>query len=400
MAPQNALKTLLREHGITLAELAPACGLSRTALSLLVNHDHWPSLRSRAEVAGAINQALAKWRLAVDFNQEKVAAACGNGDSITPPPIATPLDKGITGVDMLIRKQGLSFEARRFFDLPGEPFAPPESKAQVFMGKALRVAYEHMLLKARHGGFIAIVGESGSGKTTLKETLIEELAEGGQVVVMEPAVVGMEQKGRGTALNAAHIAEAMLREIAPLQAPKRSAEARLNQLRDALTEARQQDPNSRHLLVIEEAHRMPLPTLRYMKNFMELHPKNSRTRLLSVVLIGQPELATLLSSADMSVREVWQRCEMAHLHPLGRQLGDYLKHRLGRAANAFAADAIDALGVLLAAPDGRSYAYPLAVDNWAEAALNVAAGIGAKSITGETIAETKRFLTEQRKAGR
>ena len=301
---------------------------------------------------------------------------------------------------MLIRKTGLSPAARAFFNITDDPFAPPETLQQVFMGPGLRVAYEHMLVKAKHGGFIAIVGESGSGKTTLKETLIEAMAETSTVTVMEPMVVGMEQKGKGTSLNAAHIAEAMLRELAPLQSIKRSAEARLNQLRDTLAAARAADRNARHLLVIEEAHRMPLPTLRYMKNFMELTPRNSRQRLLSIILLGQPELAQRLSSFDMDVREVWQRCELAQLGPLDqRTVGDYLKHRLGRAASAFAPDGIDALHRVLSAADGRSFAYPLAVDNWAAACLNEAAGIGAKSIGAEIVAETKNNLERQKKAG-
>lgn len=398
------LKQRLQDGGVAISDLAQETGLSRSAMSQIVNHDHWPASRPRGVIQNTVRIYLMRRGIDSAGVFEVVKEEAALCSSTTPPgaaPTTSPAGDATTGVDMLIRKTGLSPAARAFFNITDDPFAPPETLPQVFMGPGLRVAYEHMLVKAKHGGFIAIVGESGSGKTTLKETLIEAMAESSTVTVMEPMVVGMEQKGRaGTSLNAAHIAEAMLRELAPLQAIKRSAEARLNQLRDTLAAARAADRNARHLLVIEEAHRMPLPTLRYMKNFMELTPRNSRLRLLSIILLGQPELAQRLSSFDMDVREVWQRCELARLDALDkRTLGDYVKHRLGRAAGAFEPAAIDALHSVLTSPDGRSFAYPLAVDNWAAACLNEAAGIGARSIGAEIVAETKRNLEQQKKAG-
>nr|WP_243771070.1 AAA family ATPase [Burkholderia cenocepacia] len=242
-----------------------------------------------------------------------------------------------------------------------------------------------MLAKARYGGFLALIGESGAGKTTLKDLLIEELHARAEVVVIEPCVIGMEENdSTGKTLKATHIADAILREVAPFEKPKRSLEARNVQIREAMARGMKDNPKRRYLLLIEEAHRLPVPTLRHLKGFYEL--KAGGRQLLSILLLGQPELARRLSPLDMEIREVWQRCEIVRLEPLGKQLPDYLKHRLGKLASTFVPDALDALSARLTVSNQqRSFLYPLAVDNWSAAAMNLAAKVGAKQITAETI---------------
>ena len=73
---------------------------------------------------------------------------------------------------------------------------------------------------------------------------------------------------------------------------------------------------------------MPKATLRHLKRFVEL--EDGFSRLLSVILLGQNELAEKLDPRDPSVREVVQRCEIITLPPLGEHLEDYLRFRLRR----------------------------------------------------------------------
>ncbi|XLM22759.1 AAA family ATPase, partial [Chromobacterium piscinae] len=85
----------------------------------------------------------------------------------------------------------------------------------------------------------------------------------------------------------------------------------------------------RHCLVIDEAHSLPIPTLKHLKRFFEL--ELGFKKLLSIILIGQPELKVKLSERDAAVREVVQRCEMVELAPLeGGRLEEYLKFKLER----------------------------------------------------------------------
>ena len=88
----------------------------------------------------------------------------------------------------------------------------------------------------------------------------------------------------------------------------------------------------------------------------------------------------------MEVREVWQRCEVVTLAPLGKQLEAYVKFRLSEAAQAFAPDALVKLAEVLTARDGASYLYPLAVDNWLALILNQSAGLG-KAVTAMHVAK-------------
>ncbi|MFC3873343.1 MULTISPECIES: AAA family ATPase [Neisseria] len=125
----------------------------------------------------------------------------------------------------------------------------------------------------------------------------------------------------------AAIAEAILAAVAPNVSPKRSPEARFAQIHRALAESAK--AGNKHVLVIEEALSLPIPTLKHLKRFFEL--KHGFERLLGIVLIGQTELAQKLSENNPNVREVVQRCEVVTLLPLtDGKLEGYLKHKFAR----------------------------------------------------------------------
>lgn len=92
-----------------------------------------------------------------------------------------------------------------------------------------------------------------------------------------PAPEDNDQKGK--TLKAVHIAEAILAAVAPNVSPKRSPEARFAQIHRALQESAK--AGNRHVLVIEEAHGLPIPTLKHLKRFFEL--KSGFERLLGIV---------------------------------------------------------------------------------------------------------------------
>ena len=390
------LNRIIDKHGLHRADIARESGMSRTSISLLANHGVYPARCERDATEQLVQEALMRLGVPPQTASEAFKET-GARANATPP--VSPLQPNEENKDphMLIRKVSLSPDTLDFFKLERDPFMPPTARSEAFMGRALRVGYEHMLTKARFGGFLALVGESGAGKTTLKDLLIEELAERAEVVVIEPSVIGMEENDNaGKTLKASHISEAILREVAPYEKPKRSLEARTVQIREALARGVRENTKRRYLLLIEEAHRLPISTLKHLKGFYEL--KAGGRQLLSILLLGQPELARRLSPLDMEIREVWQRCEIVRLEPLGKQLPDYLKHRLGRAAPVFTSEAIDALSSRLTAPDQRSYLYPLAVDNWSAAAMNLAAKVGARQISAETIDAAYTHLEREYRA--
>ncbi|HGP4460305.1 TPA: AAA family ATPase, partial [Pseudomonas aeruginosa] len=66
---------------------------------------------------------------------------------------------------------------------------------------------------------------------------------------------------KGKTLRVTHIAEAMMAAVAPLERPKSSPEARFAQLHRALKVSHA--AGFKHVLIIEEAHSLPIATLKH-----------------------------------------------------------------------------------------------------------------------------------------
>jgi type II secretory pathway predicted ATPase ExeA len=410
--------------GVSIADFARGTGLSRTTAYRLVTDGVWPirdaGARERvtaflarlpggddsvfdAEIWDDLEQVWNEMGHGLRVGAcKKTGAASGRVPRPDIPETTGPENTFAKEHHMLITKCDLTQAARDWWGLPPEALVTPWRREHVFLGGGMRVAYEHMLLKARHGGMLAVVGESGSGKTTLKDLLVTDLAGQGDVIVIEPHTQRMEETDKtGKTLRGGDIVEAIMREIAPAQKLRRTAEAQLNQVAACLGESLDEHRERRHLLIIDEAHSLPKPTLRHLKRFLEM--KNPKIKglqrpMLSIILLGQPELGTRLSPYDQTVREVWQRCETVHLPPVGKALAEYLAFRLGKAAAAFAPDALVKLTEILMGRDGASFLYPLAIDSWAAEILNTSTGLG-KTITAAHVAEV-RALVEKRLRGR
>ena len=297
---------------------------------------------------------------------------------------------------MLLKKSTLTQAARLHFGLFKDPFNEEISSADdVFQSPDIRYVREAMYQTAAHGGFVAVVGESGAGKSTLREDLQDRISrDGRQIVMIEPYVLAMEDNDqKGKTLKAVHIAEAILEAVAPGTSPKRSPEARFRQIHRALQESAK--AGNKHVLVIEEAHGLPLPTLKHLKRFFEL--KQGFERLLGIVLIGQTELAMKLSENNPAVREVVQRCEVVTLQPLtDGKLAQYLKFKFARAdkdvAEVLDESAIDAIAERLNQRQRTqrgtvetSLLYPLAVNNLVSAAMNQTAELGFDKVDGDAV---------------
>lgn len=297
---------------------------------------------------------------------------------------------------MLLVSEGLKPETRKHFKLPRNPFVDDiQTPADVFQTPSVRYVRATLLDCAQHHGFIAVVGESGAGKSTLAEDLQERIkAEGKDIVIIRPYVLGMEgTDDRGKTLKSTQIAEAIGNALDPRIVLRLSSEARFRQVHELLKASR--NVGRHHLLVIEEAHCLPLATLKHLKRFLEL--KDGMQRLLGIALIGQPELRQRLSSQNAEVREVAQRCEVVTLDPLDAELEGYLQHKFARfdlkLADVFEPDAFDAIRERLIrmprggkATDATSACYPLVVNNLVARAMNAAARAAWPKVTADVIA--------------
>lgn len=291
---------------------------------------------------------------------------------------------------MLMPKQPLLPATRKAFGLFRDPFDELQSPEDMYLSPDIRYVRECMYQVAKHDGFLAVIGESGAGKSTLRRDLCQRLeSEGASVIVIEPYVLAMEDNDtKGKTLKSTHIAESIMAAVAPLEKPKSSPEARFAQLHRALKTSHAS--GFRHVLVIEEAHSLPIPTLKQLKRLREL--ESGFTKLVSIILIGQPELEVKLSPRNGEVREVVQRIEVARLEPVPvGSVQQHLEFRFGR-ANKPLMEVISPCGVqaiidrLSTSGQGRtSQLYPLAIGNLVVASLNLAASLGATQVTGDVV---------------
>lgn len=394
-----SMKTVLTDLGISQRDLARGAGLSKSAVHRLCATGEWPARREAAyrrkvhdylQAQGADANYL---RVALPPAKEKAPESCelAGADRQTQEPTQTPTEEA-----MLLRNETLTPHARKAFSLVRNPFVDDvQHRDDVFVSPGIRYVRAALLDAAMNHGFIAVVGESGSGKSTLAEELEERIREEGKDVLMiRPYVIAMELNDvKGKTLKAGAIAEAIARALDPNVQLKSSPEARFAQIHGLLKASRR--AGRRHLLLIEEAHCLPVATLKHLKRFLEL--KDGLQRLIGVALIAQPELAERLSSQNAEVREVMQRCEIVQMEPLDNDLEAYLRHKLGRSnvklEDVLEADAVDAIRARLVqmprggkAGDAVSVCFPLVVNNLVCRALNAAAKAGWPKVDAQVIA--------------
>ena len=391
----SALKQLLKDHNVNQNTLSKPMCVSVSAVNLFVNHGQRPK-KNPEQFQSKFIEILQAKGIAADQIQQAIDAA----NAIAANDQAASNDKADDTQQeqlMLLRKQTLTPAAKKHFKLFKNIFDEPiRSAAELFNNGDINYVRESMWQAAKgNSSFIAVVGQSGAGKTTLHRELNDRIErEREPTIVIEPYPTGMEDNDlKGKTLKASHIAESILATLAPSTNAKRSPEARFRQIHNLLKESSR--AGHHHLLIIEEAHSLPIPTLKHLKRFLEL--ENGFTPLLSIILIGQDELKIKLAENNPEVREVVQRCEIVTLEPFTQTtLVDYLQHRC-KAADRKLSDFIDESGLdaictKLTRNVGRknqheSLLYPLAVGNLITGAMNVAAELGSPVITGDLVME-------------
>lgn len=395
------LKAVLLRHGIRqedLADCLPQAAtyggrttFSRAAVVRMLNHGWRPAKTPWSDIQHATETFLA----GRGVPPEEIALIW-DADLVrhhSTKPLNTRLGQSPAAADhdtIEIETEMLSAQAKRHFSLFRDPFVDDvQGPEDLFLSADQRYVREAMYQAARAGGwFIAVVGESGSGKTTLRRETIDRIARESL-----PAVVIQPKAFDKTALKAAHICHAILADVKPNEHPKRSLEGLARQVERALTESGRSGQT--HVLVIEEAHDLSIQTLKYLKRFWEM--EDGFKKLLSIVLIGQPELREKLNERQyFEAREVIRRCEIVELLPLDNQLGDYLRlkfKRVGREAAELLDDAAldtirQRLTLIGRGPQRNqtvSMTYPLVVNNVMTKAMNLAAEVGAPKVTADIV---------------
>lgn len=391
-----AFKNLLVEQDISQNWIARKLDFSPATISLIVKHGKYPKKN-----ASKIKQQIIDLLMTKGLTETEILTAMdavqlnSNSDqTLDVECTATPHEEEQL---MLLRKQTLSQEAKRHFKLFKNIFVGDITDAkELFQSPDINYVRESMWQTAKgHTSFIAVCGQSGSGKTTLREELHDRIErEREPIIIILPYVIATEADDiKGKTLKSAHIAESILSALAPSTNAKRSPEARFRQIHNLLKESSR--AGQKHVLIIEEAHSLPIPTLKHLKRFLEL--KNGFHPLLSIILIGQDELKIKLAENNPEVREVVQRCEIVTLEPFTQTtLVEYLEHRC-KSTDRKLSEFIDESGLdaicekltrnVRGKNTSESLLYPLAVGNLLTGAMNLVAELGDGVVTADLVKE-------------
>jgi general secretion pathway protein A len=204
-----------------------------------------------------------------------------------------------------------------YFQLTHSPFSIAPDPRYLFMSERHREALAHLLYGiGSGGGFVLLTGEIGAGKTTVCRCFIEQVPANCRLAyIFNPRLTAQELLQ--TVCDELHI------EVAPVAAGA-GVKGYVDAINRYLLASHAQGLNN--VLVIDEAQNLSSDVLEQLRLLTNL--ETSERKLLQIILIGQPELRTMLARPELE--QLAQRViARYHLGPLGEaETGAYIAHRL------------------------------------------------------------------------
>jgi general secretion pathway protein A len=238
------------------------------------------------------------------------------------------------------------------FGLREPPFSITPDPRFLYMSARHREALAHLAYGVgQHGGFVQLTGEVGTGKTSVCRCLLEQLpSHVDAALVLNPRLSPVE-------LLALVCDELGIAYPPGTTSPKELVDRLYRHLLDAHGRGR------RTVIIVDEAQNLSPEVLEEVRLLTNL--ETTTEKLLQVILIGQPELATLLEQPGL--RQLAQRVTARyHLEPLSRgETRAYVRHRLkvaGRGDAVFTEAALRAV-------HRQSYGIPRLINAIADRAL-------------------------------
>jgi general secretion pathway protein A len=218
----------------------------------------------------------------------------------------------------------------KHFRLSESPFSLTPDPRYFFMSERHLEGLAHLLYGIQQpGGFVLLTGEIGSGKTTLCRCLIKQLPPDTDIaLILNPRMTAIE-------LLAAICDELRV----PYAGETESVKVLIDALNERLLENHAQ--RKRTAVIIDEAQNLSGDVLEQIRLLTNL--ETSTEKLLQIILIGQPELLSLLKRQDL--RQLSQRITARyHLLPMSwSETSAYIRHRIliaGRGDPVFTPGAI------------------------------------------------------------
>ncbi|MFL6673923.1 MAG: AAA family ATPase [Massilia sp.] len=201
-----------------------------------------------------------------------------------------------------------------YFSLKQQPFSIAPDPRYLFMSERHREALAHLLYGINSGGgFVLLTGEIGAGKTTVCRCFIEQVPDNSRLAYIFNPKLTVEELLQ-TICDEFHIEP-------PAAA---GVKGYVDTINGYLLASHAQGNNN--LLVIDEAQNLAPEVLEQLRLLTNL--ETSERKLLQIILIGQPELRTMLARPELE--QLAQRViARYHLGPLSEaETGAYVAHRL------------------------------------------------------------------------
>lgn len=204
-----------------------------------------------------------------------------------------------------------------FFGFKERPFQLVPNPAYLFLSRSHEEAIAHLTYALSHGdGFVELTGEVGTGKTTLCRAFLGDLDKDSEVAyIFNPQ------------LNQLELLKTINDEFGISSAADNTKDL-IDTLNSFLMEKKSQKKNV--ILLVDEAQNLNKEVLEQLRLLSNLETNTSK--LLQIILVGQPELQTMLDSYDL--RQLRQRITLSwYLTPLSRkETKAYIRHRVNIAS--------------------------------------------------------------------
>jgi type II secretory pathway predicted ATPase ExeA len=200
-----------------------------------------------------------------------------------------------------------------FYNLKEQPFGVTPDPRFLYLGENHREALASLYYGIESDrGFVALIAPPGLGKTTLAFQLLEKLQQASRTVFLFQ-----------TQCNSKELFHYLLNGLG-VDAEGMELVSMHNKLNEIL--CREMLAGRRFVLAIDEAQNLEpkvLETIRLLSNF-----ETSQTKMLQILLIGQPQLAQKLASPELEQLQqrisVFARLEPFHPDDAAR----YISHRI------------------------------------------------------------------------
>jgi general secretion pathway protein A len=202
-----------------------------------------------------------------------------------------------------------------YFGLQEKPFSLAPASRLLYLSRQHWEAIAHLLYGVEDDwGFVLLTGEIGTGKTTICRFLLEQLPENVEVALI---------------INPKLTAEELLATICdefriPYPEGNKSIKVFVDKINAFLLDVHSKACKA--LLIIDEAQCLSAEVLDQLRLLTNL--ETDQSKLLRIILIGQPELRDKLSKPEL-VQMAQRITARYHIGPLSKkETAEYVDHRL------------------------------------------------------------------------